>query len=155
MSSAEGPLVPQIGEGKRGESGYIGYLLRQASAASRLATDRALEDLGVTQPQFMAMTMINAYPGCSGADLARLSLVTPQTMSLIISNLEREGRVQRAMPEQGRAQRLELTPAGLDLLNQCKGRMAEMDRSLRNGLSAEEEAIIRRWLVDVAVRELG
>lgn len=142
--------VPQIGEGKRGEGGYLGYLLRQASAATRLAADRALEDLGVTQPQFLAMTMIHAYPGSSGADLARLALVTPQTMSLIVGNLERQGRVHRVIPEQGRAQRLELTAEGSLLLNQCKSRMNALDAALRAGLSPKDEAMVRRWLVAVA-----
>jgi hypothetical protein len=45
---------PPPGEGKRGEQGYLAYLLRQAQAAARLAMERALADLGVTPPQFVA-----------------------------------------------------------------------------------------------------
>ena len=51
------PELPAIGEGKRGERGYLGYLLRQAHAASRLAMERTLADLGVTSPQFMVLTL--------------------------------------------------------------------------------------------------
>jgi len=79
---------PPPGQGKRGESGYLGYLLRQAQAASRLSLERALADLGATPPQFVVLTMLKAYPGLSGADLARVAILTPQTVSVIIRNLE-------------------------------------------------------------------
>lgn len=58
--------VPAPGEGKRGEDGYLGYLLRQAHAAVRLTMERTLADLGVTSPQFAVLTMLKAYPGLSG-----------------------------------------------------------------------------------------
>src|SRR5690349_20154579 len=100
--------IPEPGEGKRGEQGYLGYLLRQASNAVRLGVDPSLEDLGVTQPQFLIMTMINAYPGISGAEVARLTMLTPQTISLIVANLERDGRLRRAIsPNHGRIQQME------------------------------------------------
>src|SRR5690349_17914120 len=41
---------PPPGEGKRGEQGYFGYLLRQAHAAARLTMERALARLGITTP---------------------------------------------------------------------------------------------------------
>ena len=50
--------VPAPGEGKRGEQGYLGYLLRQAHAAVRLTMERTLADLGVTSPQFAVLTML-------------------------------------------------------------------------------------------------
>ncbi len=57
---------PPPGEGKRGEQGYLAYLLRQAQAATRLTMERALADLGVTPPQFVVLTMLKAYPGPVG-----------------------------------------------------------------------------------------
>ncbi|MBX3069190.1 MAG: MarR family transcriptional regulator [Thermomicrobiales bacterium] len=145
--------VPEIGEGKRGESGYLGYLMRQAVAANRQATERALEDLGVTQPQFLVMTLIHAYPGSSGADLARAAMLTPQTMSVIVANLEKAGRLHRANdPANARRQRLELTEEGLDLLNQSRERVRALDRELAADLTAEQEQFLRKWLVQVAQR---
>ena len=49
------PAIPRPGEVKRGPEGHLGYLLRQASAAFRGATDRALGELGVTTPQFAVL----------------------------------------------------------------------------------------------------
>ena len=39
------PAIPRPGEAKRGPEGHLGYLLRQASAAFRGATDRALTEI--------------------------------------------------------------------------------------------------------------
>ena len=72
-----GPRPPPPGRGMRGEQGYLAYLLRQAQAATRLTLERSLAGLGVTPPQFVVLTMLRAYPGLSGADLARLALLTP------------------------------------------------------------------------------
>ena len=70
-------------------------MLRQAQAATRLTLERALSDLGVTPPQFVVLTMLKAYPGLSGADLARVALLTPQTVGVIIRNLERDGAIEK------------------------------------------------------------
>lgn len=148
--------IPEPGEGKRGEEGYLGYLIRQAAGAVRLATERALEDLGVTPPQFLVMTMINAYPGSSGADVARLTMLTPQTISLIVSNLERDGRVSRvASSTHGRVQHMALTEDGLALLAQCRERTHAINDKMVANLTADEERIVRRWLVDMATRDFG
>lgn len=143
--------VPAIGEGKRGEQGHIGYLLGQAYAAHRIRMEKVLAGLGLTLPQFSVLTMLAAYPGASGADLARLALLTPQTMSVIVNNLERDGMVRRKPhPVHGRIQVIEITPEGKELLARCKKAAHPVEQSLLNGLDAEEEKVIRRWLVDVA-----
>lgn len=148
------PSIPAPGEGKRGVDGYVGYLLRQAAAAYRLRMERALADLGVTPPQFSVLTMLAAYPGLSGADLARLSLLTPQTVSLIVANLERsEAIVRRPHATHGRVRVIEVTTAGEALLERCKERVRAIERSLLEGLPADEEHVIRRWLVKIAQEE--
>ena len=146
--------VPAVGEGKRGEQGHIGYLLRQAGAAHRLRMERALADLAVTLPQFSVLTMLVAYPGASGADLARLSLLTPQTMSVIVSNLERNGAVSRRPHEvHGRIQHIEVSAAGRRLLAKCRARVKAVEEDLLAGIPRGDEQMIRRWLVKVALHD--
>jgi DNA-binding MarR family transcriptional regulator len=145
------PHVPDIGEGKRGEQGYLGYLLRQASAAHRLRMERALADKEITLPQFLTLTMLEAYPGISNADLARLAMLTPQTVSVIINNLERAGLVRRQPhPVHGRIQRIEASESGRRLLKQCRAKVNKVEQALMKGLGAEEENVVRRWLVAIA-----
>jgi DNA-binding MarR family transcriptional regulator len=152
MSKRSGEAnLPEAGEGKRGEAGHLGYLLRQAAGAFRHQMERALADLSVTPPQFAVMTMLNAYPGASNADLARLALLTPQTVSVIIANLDRAGSI-RKVPHSvhGRILQIELTEAGRELLGACRERVAGLERGLAAGMSAAEEAVIRAWLVRAA-----
>lgn len=143
--------VPAPGEGKRGEDGYLGYLLRQAHAAVRLTMERTLADLGVTSPQFAVLTMLNAYPGLSGADVARLTFLTPQTVGVIIRNLERDGAIMMTPhPVHGRIQQWTLTKRGTTLLSACRERVIALEKRLAKGLDAKAEISIRRWLAGIA-----
>lgn len=143
--------IPAPAEGKRGETGHLAYLLRQASAAVRLTLDRALAEYGVTLPQFSVLTMVAAYPPLSGADLARLSLLTPQTVNVIVRNLVRRGAVRTEPdPVHGRILRLTVTPDGRRLLGRCKAAAARVETQLVAGLPSSAEKTLRRWLTHVA-----
>ncbi len=145
------PRLPEPGEGKRGELGHLGYLLRQAGGALRARMESALSDLGVTPPQFAALTMVAAYPGLSSADVARLSLLTPPTVTVIVGNLKRAGALaSRPHPVHGRIQQLEVTDQGKALLARCKRRVDAVEDEIAAGLTAEEEQTIRRWLAGLA-----
>jgi len=154
--SAENPALagvrpPPPGQGKRGETGYLAYLLRQAQAAARLTLERALAGLGVTPPQFVVLTMLKAYPGLSGADLARVALLTPQTVGVIIRNLERDGAIRKTPhPVHGRLLQWTLTRRGLTLLDKCRRHAMALERRLVAGLSATGQVTVRRWLSKIA-----
>ena len=143
--------LPQPGEGKRGEQGYFGYLLRQAAATSRLTLERTLSELGATPPQFLVLTMLKAYPGLSGADLARVALLTPQTVGVITRNLERDGAIRMTPhPVHGRVLQWTLTPRGLTLLKKCRKHAIALERRLSAGLNPAAQATVRRWLARIA-----
>ena len=151
-STAASRRPPPPGEGKRGETGYLAYLLRQAQAATRLAMERSLTELGVTTPQFVVLTMLKAYPGLSGADLARVALLTPQTVGVIIGNLERDGAIRKTPhPVHGRVLQWTLTRRGSSLLEKCRRRVSAVERRLVAGLPTKAEATIRRWLSKISV----
>lgn len=142
--------IPAPGEGKRGPEGYLGYLVRQAYAAVRAAMEKALADLDLTPPQFAVLTMIVAYPGVSGADLARLTFLTPQTINVIVRNLVRAGLVEKtAHAVHGRILRLGATPKGEVLLKRCRLRVQEVEGRIASLLGREEEKVVRRWLAAV------
>ena len=146
-----GVRPPPPGQGKRGEKGYLAYLLRQAQAAARLTLERALADIGVTSPQFAVLTMLRAYPGLSGADLARVALLTPQTIGVIIRNLERDGAIRKTPhPVHGRVLQWTLTRRGGTLLGQCRRPVKALERRLLAGLSAKAQVTVRRWLSKIA-----
>jgi DNA-binding MarR family transcriptional regulator len=143
--------IPRPGEGKRGAEGHLGYLVRQASGLIRLAMERALADLEVTPPQFTVLTMIVAYPGLSGADLARLTFLTPQTINVIVRNLQRAGAIEKtAHAGHGRILQLTVTARGMALLKRCRARVAKVEDRLAGLMSRDEERGVRRWLSVVA-----
>ena len=146
-----GVRPPPPGHGQRGEKGHLAYLLRQAQAATRLTLERALDDLGVTPPQFAVLTMLRAYPGLSGADLARVALLTPQTVGVIIRNLERDGAIRKnPHPIHGRVLQWTLTRRGGTLLGKCRRPVRALERRLLAGLAPKAQGTVRRWLSKIA-----
>lgn len=145
-------IIPKPGEAMRGIEGRIGYLLRQANAAHKYRVDNALKGLKVTLPQYSILAFLELYPGISNADLARLSLLTPQTLSVIIINLEKMSVIKRSPHAvHGRIQCIELTAKGKKLLERCTTQVLKVQRELLVGVSEKEEEIIRRWLVSIAI----
>ena len=143
--------IPAVGEGKRGEAGHLGYLLRQAAHAQRKRMDRILAPLDLTHPQFLVLTMIRAYPGCSNADIARLTMLTPQTVHAIIAVLlQRKWVARQAHPIHGRVLTLVLSASGENLLDRARDAALTVDARLQKSLSAETLAALRHWLVSVA-----
>ncbi len=145
------PHLPAVGEAKRGPEGYLTYLLRQANASVRLAVDRALARENMTYPQQSALTMIRAYEAISAADLARLTMLTPQTINGIVRALEMRGAI-RKEPDRvnGRILRLIVTDEGRVLNKRCRALAAPIEAALKSKMNASAEGAIRQWLVDVA-----
>ncbi|KAA5605536.1 winged helix-turn-helix transcriptional regulator [Roseospira marina] len=153
---SEASGVPDAGQGKRGPDGYLGYLLRQAANVYRYRVEAALRDVALTQPQFAALTMLDAYPEHASADLARLALLTPQTMSTIVGNLEKAGLiVRKPHAVHGRKQHIAVTEAGRAVLSEAKARVYALEGDLVAGCSPGEQAVLRRWLVGVARGDTG
>jgi DNA-binding MarR family transcriptional regulator len=145
------PHIPKVGEAKRGPEGYLTYLLRQANAAVRLALDRALAKENMTYPQQAALTMIRAYEAISAADLARLAMLTPQTVNGIVRALEARGAiVKEPDPVHGRILRLVVTPEGRALNKRCRALTAPIEAALRSRIDPRHETAVREWLVEIA-----
>jgi DNA-binding MarR family transcriptional regulator len=145
------PRLPLVGEAKRGPEGYLIYLLRQANASVRLALDRALAKENLTYPQHSALTMVRAYEAISAAELARLAMLTPQTINGIVRALEARGAISKEPdPVNGRILRLIVTDEGRALNKRCRALTAPIEAALKARVSGNAEGPIRQWLVDVA-----
>jgi DNA-binding MarR family transcriptional regulator len=143
---------PDAGVGKRGRAGHIAYLLRQAHGAVRYALDNEFTATGLTTPQFLVLNLLNAYPGASGAEIARIAQLTPQTLNLIVRKLERDELIEREQHEtHGRVLRMSLTASGREKLAQCKRLADALERRLLNLLNEDSELVVRQWLTQVAV----
>lgn len=143
---------PAPGEGRLGVDGHVAHLLRRAAHAVRLRLDHVLAEVELTPPQFAILTMISAYPGLSGADLARLTLLTPQTVSYIVTRLIAADMLsRRPHAVHGRIRHLALTEVGRRRLAEARARVDAVEAAMTAGLAPPDEAAIRSWLVALAV----
>ncbi|MEI7642984.1 MAG: MarR family winged helix-turn-helix transcriptional regulator [Chloroflexales bacterium] len=125
----------------------VGYLLKRAQHALRLATDAALRPLALTTPQYAALSAVETEPGASSAALARRAFVTPQTMNEVVRSLVGSGLLTRqAHPAHGRVIQLYLTPHGTALLTQAHTYVAVVEAQLLAGLAAPAQAQLAAWL---------
>jgi len=91
--------------------------------------------------------VLRAEDGLSNAQLARRSLVTPQSMSEVLALLVEQGYVlRRAEPDHGRVIRTELTKAGQRALDRCDRAVDAVERELLRDLDAGERAGLRDLL---------
>jgi DNA-binding MarR family transcriptional regulator len=141
-----------IGEDYRGEGGRIGYLLVQAHHAFAAAMEAALRPSGLSRAQFGTLSVVVRQPGLSSADLARVVMVTPQAVNLLVTSLERDGLVERRPhPTHGRILEVHPTREGVRRLEQAYPAVIELEDHLTADLSQRQLTAIKEWLVHTAV----
>jgi DNA-binding MarR family transcriptional regulator len=145
--------IPGVGEGKRGTKGHIAYLLRQANSAVRNATQQAIAPTGLTHPQFITLTLVNTYDALSGAEIARLALLAPQTVTVITRNLVRDGLLLRSSDSRHAGIVLfAATEHGRAILKKATSMASSVENTFTEILSERDEAVVRKWLVEIASR---
>lgn len=124
------------------------YMLARLDRVLRRRLTTAIEPVGLTLPAYTALSVLGAQDGLSNAQLARRSLVTPQSMSEVLTLLVERGYVRRRPdPGHGRVMRTELTAAGRRALGRCDRAVDAVERELLSALDAEESADLRDALV--------
>lgn len=117
----------------------LGYELKRAQQALRATMDAALGELGLTAPQYAALAVLEAVPGVSSAELARLSFVTPQTTHAIVAGLEARGLLARAArPGHGRVLAAALTQDGRALVARGHDVVSAVEERMTAALGAKE-----------------
>lgn len=120
---------------------HLGYAIKRAQHALRIRMDDALRPIGLTTPQYSALSAVSARPGISNAELARSAFVTPQTMQAILAGLEREGLLQREPdPAHGRILRSVLTAKGSALLANAHRLMDDVGEVLVQAVGGTQAA---------------
>ncbi len=120
--------------------GRVGYELKRAQHALRLEMDGALREVGLTAPQYAALSVVEGEEGLSGALLARRCFVTPQTINGILVNLEKAGLLERrAHPEHGRVLQAYLTGDGERLLSRAHALVEAIEEQMLGDLTEGEQ----------------
>lgn len=126
----------------------VGYVLKQAATALRTSMDAVLRPLQLTVPQYACLEVLNQRPGLSGAELARATFVTRQSMNLLVRGLWQRGLLTRApVAVHGRALPTELTDAGREQLRAATFAVRTVERQMLSSLTPSAQ---RRLLADLA-----
>jgi DNA-binding MarR family transcriptional regulator len=126
---------------------YVGWTLIQASHALNRHVEALLGDLGLTPTQFGVLVQLSLRPDLGSGQLARLVLVTPQSMGKLIQSLERAGWVARERGVgRGRRVRIQVTAAGRDVLRRATPVVGALNVAEVLGLTVEERWVLNRLL---------
>lgn len=141
-----------LGEGFRGPEGRVGYLLRQAQHTLRTAMYQPLAEIGITAAQYSVLSVADAEPGLSGAELARDTMLTPQSVNAIVVHLERAGLLERRPDARDqRLRRIYVSLAGREALAVARPAVWAVERRMVASLTAAEQATLRRQLTECAL----
>ncbi len=125
----------------------LSYVIGRLDRVLRRRLSAAVEPAGLTLPAYTALSVLRDQDGLSNAQLARRSLITPQSMSEVLARLVDQGYVRRrATPGQGRAIRIELTKAGSRALERCDRAVDDVEQEMLGDLDAGEATILRSAL---------
>jgi len=119
----------------------LGYLLKEASSALRVAMEEVLRPLGMTITHYSCLELLAQRPGLSNSELARGAFVTRQSMNVLLQALERDGHVIRpeAAPV-GKALPARLTPRGRQSLEQASAAVRSVEVRMLSGMTEAERA---------------
>jgi DNA-binding MarR family transcriptional regulator len=114
------------------------YVVGRVNQGIRREMRGRLAALGLSVSEYTALSVLRARPGLSNAQLARRSLLAPQSMLEVIAKLEQRGFVKR-----------EVDPAHSRIL---RGALTERGRSVLSEADPAIEAIQEWLLADVPER---
>lgn len=117
---------------------FLEYNIVRVAAQLEIRFRSALKPAGFTPHQFSALAIIQAHPNRNPAELARLVLLTPQSMGAIIQQLEESGLLKRhGMRARGVPTQIVLTAKGRRALNSAWRIVSQLDAETRKCLGRD------------------
>lgn len=111
------------------------YLVKRLEMQLRSVLEPVVRSVGLTVPQYTALTIIEARPGTSSAEVARSTFVSAQAANQIVEALYTRRLVSRAPnPDHGKILSLTVTPAGDALLAACSEEISAIERRMLGAL---------------------
>lgn len=106
--------------------------------------DKSLKKVGLTLPQFTALSVLHDKKHISNAKLAELSFIRPQSANKILQELQQNGWISKLPdPEHGRRLLIELTPAGQDILQQGNVCLTQLEEKMTTGMNIHMAFLVR------------
>jgi DNA-binding MarR family transcriptional regulator len=127
----------------------IGLLFRSINIHFRQEIDRGLQEdgLGLSFGEISPLSILRTHPGSNGAQLARLSMVSPQAMHGVLRQLAEKKYIERrAHPDNLRADSWFLTDKGTKLLNRARAVFNDVTSRMVAGLNAQDVKNLEKFL---------
>jgi DNA-binding MarR family transcriptional regulator len=125
----------------------IGTFLKRAEQALVAEKTRVLRPFHLTIAQYAAMLALHYVPGQSAAQLSRTAAVTPQTMAMILANLESKKLVRRVISTiHSKVMVTTLTDVGEELVMRADVEARAVERRLRRAFTADETEMLTSLL---------
>jgi DNA-binding MarR family transcriptional regulator len=123
------------------------YLVKQLELAIRVGMDAIAGEFGVTALQYTALSVLVRHPGLSATQMARRSFVSAQAGNEMVGILERKGLITRTPDSYNRhIKRINLTPAGREVLSQCEVRIDVLEARMLEALAPADVEALRKAL---------
>jgi len=143
------PHVPGIDYGVL--ESLMGFAVRRAQIRVYEDFIASLAPWGITPPRFSAMVIVSRNPGLKLTQLARIMGIARSGAVILVDALEDLSYIERQpAPDDRRAFSLALTAKGLTDLSEITAAVQAHDARMARGLSAEEQALLRRLLTQVS-----
>ena len=122
------------------------YRVKRLFQTLRARVDEALDPLGLSMPQYGALTVLQAEGRLSNAALARLNFVTPQTMLRIVGGLEAGGFITRDPSSTGKSIQFQVSETGHLKLEEAHALVTKIERQMVGGLAPDTAALFLQSL---------
>ncbi len=123
------------------------YLVKQLEMAIRGKIERATRNVGLTVPQYIALTILQRNPGISSAQLARGTFVSAQAANELVNALEAKGFINRApSPKHAKVLEIRLSNKGSSVLDSCEIEIDEIEEQMLSEVSESEVLDFRQTL---------
>jgi DNA-binding MarR family transcriptional regulator len=131
----------------------LGMLVKRAEQAMVRAKSNALKFVGLTPAQYVALHELDLQPGITAATLARLCLVSPQAIMILLKSMEQQGLITRSFhPRHPNVLELHMSDAGREALHAARERIEPMETRVFDAFSAKELTLFREYLSRFADR---
>ncbi len=129
------------------------YLIGRVDRGLRALMEEALRELDLSIPEYTAMSVLERRPGLSNAQLARRSLIAPQSMIHVVARLEERGLLERRVdPSHARILPTHLTKDGETALQRAHERVGALEDELLGDLSDRDREVVRDALGSIVTR---
>jgi DNA-binding MarR family transcriptional regulator len=129
------------------------YIVGRLNHGIRKGMRQDLAEWGLSIPEFTALSILRRRSGLSNAQLARRSMVTPQSMIEILAGLESRGLVSRTVdPNHARILKSDLTAEGERVVAAAQKKIEHIQEELFTGVPDEERELVLRVMVEAMQR---